>query len=135
MMHKAQDKNTSDIIYHYTNTDALYGMLKDRKEIQMWASDFRFLNDKEELINGLECLIDMMLESNISEKNKKYFYDLKKSKEYAKAITTFNNYSIISFSLSRDNLSQWRAYANGLNGVALGFDRESILNQYQDYLE
>lgn len=135
MMHKAQDKNTSGIIYHYTNTDALYGMLKDRKEIQMWASDFRFLNDKEELINGLECLIDMMLESNISEKDKKYFYDLKKSKEYAKAMTTFNNYSIISFSLYRDNLSQWRAYANGLNGVALGFDRESIINQYQDCLQ
>lgn len=135
-MHKAQDKNTSDIIYHYTNTDALYGMLKDGKKIQMWASDFRFLNDKEELINGINYLLESINDTGLYDKKYEHILQhMRDTKNYEKEIVTFNNCCIISFSLSRDNLSQWRAYANGSNGIALGFDLESIINQYQDCLQ
>ena len=82
MMHKAQDKNTSDIIYHYTNTDALYGMLSKYVEEKgckngyvMWpirtavsgkqatpggATELMSLLGKEETINRIKAAIEKL---------------------------------------------------------------------------
>ena|ERR1700732_3664945 len=43
------------ILYHYTNTVGLQGILKSRS---LWASDYRFLNDTREFHYGLDIVTD-----------------------------------------------------------------------------
>lgn len=106
-------------IYHYTNVQGLKGIVETG---QMWFTDYRHLNDPAELVHGinrthrlvrdhrarvddraglfLECLLDLFQHENFSD-----------SLEFF----------VASFSYARDDLSQWRAYADNGQGVAIGF--------------
>jgi hypothetical protein len=109
-------------LYHYTDVQAVHSILKTRK---IRLTDIRFLNDKEELLEGLSVLEETLLkEINI---------DLKYKNEAASVIhhslinaETSNNdlnpLYVFSLSSEKDQLSQWRAYGS----YAIEFDEELL---------
>lgn len=115
-----QDKSTINTpLYHYTNLHGLKGIIESGS---IWFTDYRHLNDPAELVHGinmaqdaahaiaanangrvrlfLECLVDMFRHDN-----------------FAGTLDFF----IACFSRARDDLGQWRAYADNGRGVAIGF--------------
>lgn len=101
-------KNTANTLYyHYTTIPACHGILSSRR---VWLTDYRYLNDKNEIRKGLKDLFDRF------------------DKEVAQALETafywhdhFAHQCILSLSKSPRILSQWRAYAKDGTGVAIGF--------------
>lgn len=55
------DKNTPDVIYHYTNQDGLLGIIGNNT---LWATNILYLNDYKEHIIGKE-LLDIVFKSSI----------------------------------------------------------------------
>lgn len=105
-------------LYHYTDLNGLIGILSGKG---FWLSEAVFLNDSEELFNGVNLsisLIDKLI-------NKKRYADFSPILSEVRAKLekrSFKNNYIASFSLKRDDLEQWRSYASNGNGVCIGFD-------------
>lgn len=109
-------------LYHYTDVQAVHSILKKRA---IRLTDIRFLNDKEELLEGLSVLEETLLnEIDI---------DLKHKEEAANVIhhslinaETSNNdlnpLYVFSLSSEKDQLSQWRAYGS----YAIEFDADQL---------
>ena len=110
---------TGKPLYQYTNSAGLKGIFESR---QMWFTDYRFLNDPSELMYGMALAQDMLRDAK-SGKN-----DWVRSllnciaemlcRENLEATLTF---FVASFSRARDDLGQWRAYADNGRGFAVGF--------------
>lgn len=111
------------ILYHYTSIEALFGgiIVKDRpnpnKEICLWASNCRYMNDPKEFSTGIRLAHEMLdIPSNesiqvASEQIKEYIY-------------------IISFSSAVDCLPMWGMYGQNGQGLALGFDTTVIKTNF-----
>lgn len=107
------------MLYHYTTLGALTnGILgKNRQkneEICLWASDYRYMNDPEEIKTGQEILQSVL-------KQKKYQNFQMGGNEL--------DYYFTSFSELADNSYMWKKYGDKGKGVSLGFDA-SILKQW-----
>lgn len=104
-------------IYHYTNIEALIGIIQNRG---FWLSNVKYLNDSEELINGIKLSIKIV-DKLLTKKMYKPFYEV-----LVGVKEELNNLELIkyiaSFSLNGDSLEKWRAYANSKDGVSIGFD-------------
>lgn len=115
--------NTS--LYHYTNLSAVLSILKNNK---IWMTDIRYLNDTQELHDGIDSLLDelqfpypsVFTDFNYYESARKYIIE---------SLTSLKSYGVSEdplflFSLSSepDSLSQWRAYGY----YAIEFDKESL---------
>jgi len=86
-----------------------------------WLSEAKFLNDAEELYNGVK-LTKSLIEKLIVKERYSTFKDvLLKTLEQLETYDYKNNY-IASFSLKSDDLEQWRAYAKNGSGVCIGLD-------------
>ena len=115
-----------DKLYHYTTAAALIGIINEQK---LWLSDFRYLNDKEEMIFAKRLVLNAANCVDVEE----YLRRLKDGGISAKVITEFrirydeflsgkmglaflapSGYLTTVFSLSEefDSLAQWRAYGN-----------------------
>lgn len=101
------------MIYHYTDLNAAKSITENA---QVWLTDYRFLNDKEEFTNGYEVLLDALDEyHDYSGKYPKDFID-----DMTKAVGFIrgsgfqalerNNIFVSSFSRTPDLLNQWRSY-------------------------
>ena len=107
------------VLYHYTDGRGLKGIMESQT---IWFTDYRHLNDPSELVHGLEVAHDVirLLETG-ADKRVRYFLD------YLRRIFIEENFSemlqffIASFSDDRDDLGQWRAYADNGRGYAIGF--------------
>lgn len=110
--------NSSNLIYHYTDLDGLIGILGNRG---FWLSEAIFLNDSEELYNGLK-ITKKLIQKLISKKRYSQFVHILKNVNDKLDSHCFNNYYICSFSLKKDDLEQWRAYAKNGTGFCIGFD-------------
>jgi len=114
------EKQENDVLYHYTNIEALYNgiLVKEPKSeeecISLFATDYRYLNDKNEIQYGLSALEEIYCDR----------YRLSLSSNSGNKIGT--NY-IISFSEEKDSIPMWSTYGKKGDGIALGFDFE-ILN-------
>lgn len=111
------------LIYHYCSLDTLLKILSSKS---IWLSDIRKMNDPGEFILGHTIVYNVMkslLGSNAELTNS--FISLGDTPKFI----TFS----ASFSKHSDNLSQWRAYGNDGEGVAIGFDSEIIkeINQIE----
>lgn len=107
------------ILYHYTSIEALFGgiIVKDRpspnKEICLWASNCRYMNDPAELDTGVQLaheVFDIPFDDSvqgISEEAKDRIH-------------------IISFSSTIDCLPMWGMYGKNGHGLALGFDTAAL---------
>ncbi|QJP95457.1 DUF2971 domain-containing protein [Pseudomonas fluorescens] len=112
-------------LFHYTDINAVKSILENEK---LWLTDVRFLNDSEELHNGIHALIDYI------KHQVKTFPDrhelLGVAAEYVEAgLVGKAGYGIenrpvfiCSFSQAGDLLSQWRAYGS----YAIEFSSEAI---------
>ena len=109
------------ILYHYTSVDALLGgiIVKNKpepgKEICLWATNCRYMNDPEELNTGIQFANKIF--NSFSDKSMKGNRKQKEKEEQLKDRTY-----ITSFSSAVDCLPMWGMYGQNGHGLALGFD-------------
>lgn len=103
-------------VYHYTNSTGLIGILESKK---IWATNIRFLNDINEVIEATKTAKEILIEKSAAsggERKKRLFNSmLENIDEVASHIY------VCSFSADGNSLSQWRAYCPPTGGgYALG---------------
>ncbi|KIM07173.1 MAG: hypothetical protein KU29_07410 [Sulfurovum sp. FS06-10] len=110
-------------VYHYTDINALIHIVHEQG---LWLSNLKYLNDKDEILNGAKIAIDLI--HKLLNKTK-YIKD--KSKIILEKVLLLLNekntkdYYICSFSLKADDLEQWRAYGKNGSGVCIEFDKKN----------
>jgi hypothetical protein len=115
-----QDATTiTEPLYHYTNGRGLKGILESGC---VWFTDYRHLNDPSELTHGIEMAhsVAQRLATGADGRVRLFledFADLFRHDNFTNTLEFF----IASFSRARDDLDQWRAYADNGRGFAVGF--------------
>lgn len=111
-----------DIIYQYTNVNALFNgiIVKESKkvgeDICLWASNYLYMNDPNEIETGQKYVDEILNEHFIENDINKVAQDIKDNLDYY----------ITSFSMTCDSLPMWGIYGKNGAGIALGFDRAII---------
>jgi len=105
-------------LYHYTGAVGLKGVLDSQ---QFWFTDYRHLNDPGELHFGVEC-VHRALSAAIEGTDDRVSFFLR----FAADLFSLENldplaFFVASFSHARNDLGQWRAYADNGRGFAIGF--------------
>lgn len=104
-----------DTVYHYTNGSAFLGIVQNK---ELWASHIRFQNDKTEAIYSLGILREVL------EEEKEIFvqkgFDIEKILSFTSSFTGLATFTL-SFSGKKDDLNQWRSYANTTPSYCIGF--------------
>ncbi|WP_280267470.1 DUF2971 domain-containing protein [Nocardia wallacei] len=129
-------------LYHYTDIRGLHGILKSG---QLWATHMTYLNDALEIKHGISVICGLIesqakwLEENPEQTTNPEGVPFVASlyRAMSKGVSGMGTNLesklapfVTCLSRSRDQLSQWRGYANG--GYALAFDHgalESSLTQ------
>lgn len=105
--------------YHYCSVETFMEIIKNKK---LWLSHARMMNDKLECMNILNIFEIVIQNINLSDNYKKII-----STKIKKVCESREDYPyILCLSKSKDLLSQWRAYGDKGNGVAIGFDLSKI---------
>lgn len=121
-------------LYHYTDLSAVYSILKNKK---LWLTDIRYLNDSQELHDGIDFLIegvknpfpDVFANFEYFEKARDYILEsLRGLKSYG---VSEDPLFIFSLSSEPDCLSQWRAYGS----YAIEFDNELLTSEVSKLLD
>jgi hypothetical protein len=115
-----QQKNTIETpLYHYTDGRGLKGIIESQT---IWFTDYRHLNDPSELIHGIEMAHDVMrLAASGADGRVRLFLECLADMFSEKNFSATLEFFIASFSRERDDLGQWRAYADNGRGYAIGF--------------
>jgi hypothetical protein len=126
-------------LYHYTNGVGLTGILSSR---DLWFTDYRHVNDPSEMVHGIALVHDVIhqLESGCIGPIRRFLSTLAtgvSQKNFSLAL----EYFIAGLSKDRDDLGQWRAYADNGRGYAIGFTPrvfrvtdEHVLDPHNDFL-
>lgn len=133
---ESKDVSEPKVLYHYTSTEGMYGIISDGC---LWATDASYLKDASELINGLELVDEILnvVDTTTTEWLEPTREFVRGTSKAIKAVFVDELYAyIVSFSTEADLLSQWRAYSGpkGSVGYALGFDR-SLLDRQTEQCE
>lgn len=108
-------------LFHYTDVGAVRSILE---KCELWLTDIRFLNDSQELNEGVTHILeelgaDIYNESFLESAREMLLSDLGGHiSHYVNIMPTF----VGSFSQARDALSQWRAYGD----YAIEFDSDKM---------
>jgi Protein of unknown function (DUF2971) len=113
MSTKSSSSTRNRSVYHYTSAESLIGILQSGK---MYATDYRFLNDRTEFNHGRERS-KHILKNDIPGGLNLFRREVLKYIDIEDESRTF----IVSFSSRKDDLSQWRGYAKDGEGFTLGF--------------
>lgn len=109
-------------LWHYTSIEGFYGIVKDKR---MWATDARFLNDREELVHVDKIAAEILKEASEYDEagfpNKEWL-----SLAHRLAPVAGLQVFVACFTAAEDQLSQWRAYSQESCGVSLAFDLRSV---------
>jgi hypothetical protein len=109
-------RKSPPLLYHYTSAEGLLGILNNRA---IWASDIRTMNDMRELNYSTDLLRELAIAkastNNIPEL-------LECCSSISELLDTDLRSYAVCFSELADDLPQWRAYAGGIGGYAIGFD-------------
>ena len=123
-----------DVLYQYTDITALKGIVEKN---EMWATHYKFLNDKNEFNFGLQLAIDYAkkhYEKESSKFSKEFLDSLRFINEdcVEREIYPFPKTDIytISFSSKGDLLSQWRGYGKKYKSTCIGFLTSSFLHRF-----
>lgn len=109
-------KNPPQIVYHYTDTNGLLGMLESGC---VWGTHVSRLNDSSEYHLGLEMVSDLVLK-NMPISSRPL---IEKALAKLQKVDTY----IACYSTAHDLLSQWRAYSEASGGYCLGFATEEMV--------
>lgn len=114
------------MIYHYTDLNAATSIVE---KAEIWLTDYRYLNDKEEFSKGFEILCDALdkFDGYTPEHSDEFRGAMRKAVDFivSDASTLLsNNVFVTSFSKSADFLSQWRSYGMYCIGLDDAFFRE-----------
>lgn len=123
MKNAAKEKFPRDVMYHYTSFRTFPVFFK--KDADLFCTHFAALNDGHEVREGWVVAI-RFLESEYGWPKEKC--DLL-WEYYKRGVLTgkFGTIWVMSFSRSRDSLSQWIAYTDRKEGgYALGFDAQNL---------
>lgn len=103
-------------LFHYTNIDSFLGIIANK---ELWLSNNIYSNDFGEFEYPRELLLKRLEERKQDDFLKKYNVDeLKRLLGYMKDPKT----CVFSMSSKKDQLSQWRGYANSIPGYCLGIN-------------
>ncbi len=121
-------KPIPDTLWHYTSYAGFQGIVATKN---IWATEYRFLNDREEFLHARE-----LARTLVNEEPEFVGEQFPARDQIRTAINiAFNTGSlhedrlhimVASFSEEGDQLSQWRGYADNSRGVSMGFDLRSI---------
>ena len=117
-----QSADVPDVIYHYTDAAGLEGMLRNG---MVWLTDFRFLNDRTEMVYGLEQGKDFVRDKLIEAADGIRQRYCREIIEYSE-ISSPNEFYVFSTSDKKDDLSQWRGYASEGRGFTIGICGQSV---------
>lgn len=109
------------IYYHYTTPHGLQGIINSK---EIWASDYRFLNDATEFQHGLT-----VFDRVFSSERKRWTIKAPSVSELIERLrgrTDNTSVFIASFTPNGDLLSQWRGYTDGF-GFAIGIDADWLI--------
>jgi len=114
------------IVYHYTNSAGLLGIVKSRA---IWATNIEYLNDANEFRYArdvAENVIGQLPEQSECELSSRLRQSVLESIREARASSASGSVFVTSFSEFGDSLSQWRGYGAQIGGYALGFTLGSL---------
>lgn len=112
-----------EYVYHYTDAAGLKGMLDQGL---LWATDYRFLNDKEEVSHLRRAVNDVLGEEHRNNSNSTVKRICAEAGLYGNIETPYEIF-IFSASAQEDDLSQWRGYAKEGCGFTIGFDAPKLM--------
>lgn len=122
-----QSKDPPPMLWHYTNTRGMLGILSSGK---LWATHTQFLNDASEMLYAHAVLAGSI---GCAFYSWKYFTKDRLSdrflNELGKTIGKYLPICVISFSETKNELSQWRAYGGESGSFSLGFTPD-LLQKY-----
>ena len=115
------------MVYHYTGDVGLYQIFASGN---LWMSDYTSMNDPSEINYGIKIGVEE-LKSELGRRGNqvlglrfvKTFQSIADS-----GLHQFMSAYVLSMSIAPDELTQWRLYADGAAGYAMGFD-STILDQ------
>lgn len=116
------NKSIPEKLWHYTSLQGFHGIVKNKS---MWATDLRFLNDREEFIharNVANKIIAAAPELDANGFPNKEFLTKAVTLAFDGGALTKSQVFVASFSAAEDQLGQWRGYSHGSTGVSLAFD-------------
>jgi hypothetical protein len=106
-------------IYHYTDSSGLIAILTSGS---LWASDALYMNDASELEYGRtlarEVLADLLDENHAERSVRRMLLESPVSRQAADRA----HICVACLCKDGDLLSQWRGYAGGVGGFAIGLD-------------
>jgi Protein of unknown function (DUF2971) len=112
-------------LYHYTDQAGLLGILDSG---QLWATKIQYMNDTTEFSLAVK-LAEQLLTARLSErKDRNKRISLRTVMTILQRLQRISNVNIcaVSFCEDPDVLSQWRGYAGGTGGVAIGFQSRAL---------
>ncbi|WP_321837878.1 DUF2971 domain-containing protein [Pseudomonas kulmbachensis] len=114
----------ADSLFHYTDVGAVKSIIEKK---ELWLTDIRFLNDSQELNDGVVFVLDALSKMKVEVEGGAHV-----RQAIDELINAFDNHIsswidnqptfVCSFSKSGDQLSQWRAYGS----YAIEFDRDML---------
>jgi Protein of unknown function (DUF2971) len=114
----AIESEVKEPLYHYTSMQGMLGIIS--KE-EMWFTNIFHLNDPSELGYGIKICLQILSENAENAFSyKQRFRDWMKHL-LVKAGGEIFSFYVASFSAHKNDLGQWRAYADDGRGVAIGF--------------
>jgi hypothetical protein len=106
-------------LYHYTDAAGLCGIVKSQRS---WFTSYLHLNDPSELIYGVDIAHRLLkaIGEGAHDGLVKQFCDIVDDVFQHQKFKEIFGFYIASFSRDRNDLGQWRAYADNGRGFALG---------------
>jgi hypothetical protein len=106
-------------LYHYTGLNALWGIIGTES---VWCTDYRHMNDKNELSHGVEVAQDVLARLATEADNRvglfcQWVGDLLDIRNFDGNLDFYT----ASFTAQRDDPRQWARYGDEGRGVAIGF--------------
>jgi len=113
-------KRLPEVLYHYTGSTGLLGMARSGR---VWLTNVNYMNDFSELEYGREVVRTVLTRKRKEFKQWETFWDLAE-----RTLMRTDVYDVYAFCFCAkgDLLSQWRAYARGGMGYAVGFTTSGI---------
>jgi hypothetical protein len=117
------NKAPPDVLFHYTGQAGLLGIIG---RAELWATKIQYMNDATEFGLALRMArewLGTMISNSHHSAEKAACVQLRNSLVGLEDINIF----AVCFCEKSDLLSQWRGYAGGSYGYAIGFDSDALM--------